>query len=62
MCVLVTFDINLVVMENILYDHHELGAIKYVWTGTILGIYKYGSCIVNKIWPRGILLIWKTKF
>lgn len=37
MCVLVTFDINLAVMENIVHDHHESGVIKYVWTSTILG-------------------------
>lgn len=62
MCVPVTFDINLAVMENILHDHHESGVIKYAWTSTILGIYKYGSCITNKVWPGGILLIWETKF
>lgn len=56
MCVLVTFDINLPVMENILHDHHESGVIKYAWTSTIWGIYKYDSCIANKVWPKGILL------
>lgn len=30
MCVLVTFDINLTIIENI----HESGVIKYVWTST----------------------------
>lgn len=53
MCVPVTFDINLAVMENILHDHHESGVIKYARTSTILGIYKYGSCITNKLWPGG---------
>lgn len=36
MCVLVTFDINLVIIENILHGHRELGAIKYAWSGTIV--------------------------
>lgn len=40
-------------MENILRDHHESGVIKYAWTSTILGIYKYGSCIANEVRPRG---------
>lgn len=53
MCVLVTFDINLAIKENILRDHHESGVIKYAWTSTILGIYKYGSCIANKVLHRG---------
>lgn len=49
MCVLVTFDINLVVMENSLHDHRESGVIKYAWTSTILGIYKYGFWIASEV-------------
>lgn len=45
MCVLVTFYINLTLMEDILHDHHESRVIKYAWKNTSLGI----SCIANKV-------------
>lgn len=40
-----------------MHDHSESVVIKYAWTSTILGIYKYGSCIANQVWLMGTLLI-----